>query len=38
VVFDELVVTSRPYLRNVTAVEAAWLVEHGGDYYQTVRA
>lgn len=38
VVFDELVITSKPYLRSVTAVESGWLVEHGGDYYRSVQA
>ncbi|GAB0491977.1 hypothetical protein MMPV_003235 [Pyropia vietnamensis] len=38
VVFDELVITSKAYLRGVTAVESGWLVEHGGDYYRSVQA
>lgn len=38
VVFDELVITSKAYLRSVTAVESGWLVEHGGDYYRSVQA
>lgn len=36
VVFDELVMTSKPYLRNVSAIEKSWLVHHSNQYYEAV--
>jgi HrpA-like RNA helicase len=33
-VFNELVLTSKPYLRTVLSVEQSWLSLHSGRYYQ----
>jgi HrpA-like RNA helicase len=38
VVFGELVLTSKPYLRTVLAVEQSWLTLHSGRYYQSAAA
>ncbi len=34
VIFNELVQTSKPYLRTVSAVERDWLAEHSGGYFE----
>lgn len=34
VVFNELVLTTKPYLRTVLAIELSWLVSHSGAYFK----
>jgi HrpA-like RNA helicase len=34
VVFNELVLTSKPYLRTVVSVEQSWLTAHSGQFYK----
>lgn len=34
VVFNELVLTSKPYLRTVMAIEQDWLVAHSGSFFK----
>jgi HrpA-like RNA helicase len=35
VVFNELVMTAKPYLRTVLSVEQSWLISHSGRYFTT---
>jgi pre-mRNA-splicing factor ATP-dependent RNA helicase DHX15/PRP43 len=36
VLFNEFVITTRPFIRTVTEIRAEWLLELGPDYYDLV--